>query len=513
MANVIINSDLYDKDFVRDFTYGFEDFEDAAGNPHKGFKSLVLEQYTLERAAMTTGIPTDIIARLAGEFATNRPAVAVLPTEAGEYAGGNSLYTAMAVHALNALVGSIDCPGGVLVQRFPSMADWPEFDLDGAAQKSLAQERLDGAGSAALPLAGSVYQNVAGRILTDEPYPLNALMLLNANPVYDAPENGRFVQALMKVPFVVSFASTLDESAAHADLILPASTFLEIWGDDYIEGTGYAGVSLRQPVVEAVHDTRNPGDVLLELADRLGGALSDALPWSDYKSLVEYRLSGVGMDWDKFVANGNWSEMIYFNAEPGSEAWADVVGRDRLNAPDDGRFDLFSRELIALLDSPDDLACLPHFEQPQTLKDDTPEAAEYPLLLVSQSILTHTPGWQGIIPTLQESYGLQSNVKWGSWVEINPRVAEGLGVENGDQVWVESQVGRIQAPVRIYEGLWPNAVFIPPGQGHRTLVQWGRGAPEQSQVGVNPNQLAAMGTEALNGQAVFSPVRVRVYKA
>lgn len=50
MANVIINSQLYDEAFVRDFTFGFEDFEDAAGVLHKGFKSLVLEQYTLERA-------------------------------------------------------------------------------------------------------------------------------------------------------------------------------------------------------------------------------------------------------------------------------------------------------------------------------------------------------------------------------------------------------------------------------------------------------------------------------
>ncbi len=48
-----------------------------------------------------------------------------MPTEPGGLASGNSLYTAMAIHALNALVGSIDIPGGVLVQRFP-LADWPD---------------------------------------------------------------------------------------------------------------------------------------------------------------------------------------------------------------------------------------------------------------------------------------------------------------------------------------------------------------------------------------------------
>ena len=48
-------------------------------------------------------------------------------------------------------------------------------------------------------------------------------------------------------------------------------------------------------------------------------------------------------------ANGNWAEMVYFHAAPGSPAWSQVVGRDRLNAPKDGRFDFFSRELFAIL--------------------------------------------------------------------------------------------------------------------------------------------------------------------
>jgi len=108
MANVIINSNLYDEDFVRDFTFGFEDFEDADGVQHQGFKSYVLETYTLERVSAITGVTTDVIARLAGEFATNHPAVAVLPTEPGELSSGNALYTALAVNTLNALVGSID---------------------------------------------------------------------------------------------------------------------------------------------------------------------------------------------------------------------------------------------------------------------------------------------------------------------------------------------------------------------------------------------------------------------
>ena len=508
MANVIINSKLYDEDFVRDFTYGFEDFEDAEGVTHQGFKSLALETYTLERVSAITGVSTDKIARIAGEFATNRPAVAVMPTEPGELSSGNALYTAMAVHALNALVGSIDAKGGVILQRFPELAEWPAYTLDGDAKKGEKQERLDGAGTQ-FPLALSAYQNVPERILRGKPYPIEALFLLNANPVYDMPNDGGTLEALEKVPFVVSFASTLDESAAHADLILPASTFLEVWGDDYIEGTGYAGISLRRPVVEPVHDTRDPGDVLLDLAKRLGGSVEDAFPWKSYKELIEERLSN--FDWEKLEANGNWSELVYFNAEPGSPAWSDVVGRDRLNAPKDGRFDFFSRELFAMLAPDSDQACLPHFEIPETLADSSADSIEYPFLLVTQPLITQSPQWQGIIPTLQESYGLQGDVKWDSWVEIGHKAAEALHLENGDRVWVESPLNRVQATVRVYAGIWPNAVYLPPGQGHHTFVRWGRKSEENSVVGANPNALTEFTSEPLTGLAVSGPARVRIY--
>lgn len=510
MANVIINSGLYDADFVRDFTFGFEDFEDADGNKHQGLKSLVLESYTLERVSNITGVPTEVIARLAGEFATNRPAVAVLPTEAGELSSGNALYTALAVHALNALVGSIDALGGVIVQRFPDLTDWPVYSLDSIAHAGESKERIDGAGTQ-FPLALSAYQNVPERILAGMPYPLEVLLLLNANPLYDMPNDGRTLDALAKVPFIVSFASTLDESAANADLILPASTFLEIWGDDYLEGSGYAGISLRQPVVEPVHDTRNPGDVLLNLAHRIDGPLATALPWNTYKELITYRLSA--FNWEKLEANGNWSEMIYFNAAPGSQAWKDVLGRDRLNTPRDGRFDFFSRELFALLGSDSDLACLPHFEIPATLTDSTADALDYPFLLVTQPIITQSPQWQGIIPTLQECYGLQGYVKWDSWVEVGQKAAEALELHNGDRVWIESKMGRVQSAVRVRAGMWPNAVFLPPGQGHHTFVRWGRGADDASVVGANPNALTRFSTEPLSGLAVCGPTRVRISRA
>jgi anaerobic selenocysteine-containing dehydrogenase len=159
------------------------------------------------------------------------------------------------------------------------------------------------------------------------------------------------------------------------------------------------------------------------------------------------------------------------------------------------------------------MAFLPHFELPATLEDDSQGAGEYPFLLVTQSVITQSQSWNGIVPTLQECYGLQGHVKWSSWVEINPTSAEALHLNDGDMVWVESPLGRLKAPVRLYPGLWPNAIFLPYGQGHWTNVRWGRNSPEQMEVGVNPNQLLLSGSEPLNGQAITNPIRVKIYRA
>ncbi|MBI4789150.1 MAG: molybdopterin-dependent oxidoreductase [Chloroflexi bacterium] len=494
IAHVMIRSNLYDEKFVRDFTFGFDDFKDDAGATHRGFKNLVLEEYTLDRVEAITGVPSGTIARLAGEFAASRPAVALLPTGRAALASGNALASAMAIHALNALAGSIDAPGGVIVQRYPKLADFP-------AQNAITGERVDGAGSRDFPLALSV----AGPPRSAP----SVLFLYNANPVFDHAS----ADALASVPFVVSFSPTLDESAQAADLVLPISTFLESWSDAYVEGTGYAGIAVGQPAVAALYDSRSAGDALLALAQRIGGSVAAALPFTDYESLLKNRVAGSQIKWDDLTHKGAWSQMVYFNATPGSKVWnAEIVGRDRINAPRDGRFDFFAREMFYALKSagiaPRDRDCLPHFDLPIA----TAPSSEFPFLLTLHETMTQPRGWSGIVPTMQEIYGLQAGVRWDSWVELNARAAAALGIKDGDLVWVESPRDKLQARAKLTQGLWPNAAAMPLGQGHRTRVAWGRETPRDTSVGANALALCARETEKWSGLAAGAPTRVKIYK-
>ncbi|NIN99557.1 MAG: molybdopterin-dependent oxidoreductase, partial [Anaerolineae bacterium] len=131
IAYVIINEELYDKNFVARHTFGFEDWTDEEGVQHVGFKTLVLRDYVPSQVEAITGVPVETITRIAREFATTRPAVAI--GDRGISMWSNGIFNQMAVHALNALVGSIDSPGGVMIQRETPFLPWPALARDPVA--------------------------------------------------------------------------------------------------------------------------------------------------------------------------------------------------------------------------------------------------------------------------------------------------------------------------------------------------------------------------------------------
>lgn len=515
MANVIIASGMVDRDFVENYSFGYDDWEDETGGKHKGFKSLVLEKYTPQAVSEITGVPTGTIYRLAGEFAANRPALAVIPNESGLLDGSvNSIYTVMAVHCLNALVGSLEAPGGVQVQRYPNCPGWPTLPADPEAEAGRRAERVDGAGTL-FPLAHHAYQAVPDRIRAG--YPVDVLFLYDADPLFECPNGAdRWIAALDQVDFVVSFSSFLDDTAQYADLILPDHTFLERWQDDFVEGVGYSGVALRQPLIEPAANSRGTGDVLIELAHRVGGWMGVAFPWTSFTDLLKGQLKDVGVGWDTLSTLGIWAVPPYNNTARGSDAWInEVVGKDRQGAPRDGRFDFFSRELQCRLGSAGENALqrlgiqargdevyLPHYE-PTRYRG---EEEKYPFILDVVTLMSlGSYSANANLPSLQEISGMVVGESWDSWLEMNPATAARLGLEDRAPVWVESQFGKVRTKVRLVAGLRPDVVALPYNQGHRTVGRYARGR------GVNGLTLMGPDTEPLTGLASFMNTRVRVY--
>jgi anaerobic selenocysteine-containing dehydrogenase len=530
MARVIIEEGLYDREFIENHTFGFEDWTDEDGNEHIGFKTLVLKGYSPGTVSAVTGIPMETIKRVAREFAATKPAVAI--GEVGWQTNG--LFTQMAIHALNALVGSIDVPGGVVKQEVPPFAPWPDPVEDGLTERGLSKPRLDRAGTARYPLANGVYQALPESILADDPYPANAILLYQANPLFCSPDPDRFYRAFQKVPLIVSFSPFMDDSTSFADLVLPDHVYLEKWVSDVLlPSLGYPVLGLGQPVVQPLYDTKDTGDVLIELARELGGAVAQSFPWPSFEELLRFSLRGIfeaergsiraesfGQFWDEFQERGVWSASPYRFGE-----W------ERVLTTPSGKFEFYSQNLkhnlealaegeavqkgtaaeeelekilqgLGLQARGDELY-MPHYESPTWVG----EESEYPFHLNVYQLMALYDGRVANSPWLQEIAGLHIKEMWGNWVEINPETARELGIADGDLVWVESPLGRIQTRARLYPGAMPEVVNMPLGQGHTAYGRWAKGR------GTNPKRIIGNEYDYLGGLAAWSSTRVRIYKA
>ena len=509
MAHVLIKEGLLNQQFLAEKTVGFPEWAE-----------LVERSYAPEKMADVCGVPAKTIERLAREFGETQPAISAGCR--GNSMQSNGIYNRMAIHALNGLVGSIDVPGGVITQHGPKFAvsggDWAK-DVKKDAVSSLKNPRVDEAGTPKFPLAKKVYQHIPDVILEGKPYPVNLLFTYYTNPMFSTPDAARWRKAIEKVPFLVSFSPFMDDTTTHADVVLPDHTYLERWQDDIIyPSLGYPVVGLRQPVVKPLFDTRGALDVLIELAQKTGGTMAESFPWKSFKALIQERYATIpGFSWADFEEKGYAAWPPYHFGD-----WAKTVGKDSAT----GKFEFVSATMEHKLEEakvvdpatkqmlPDVRTALkleaegeeifmPHLELPRYAGD--PD--EYPLLLNTYKTMAHAEGRAGNVPLLQEVMGLMVNRSWDSWVEVNPADARRLGIEDDDDVWVTSEVGRIKTKAAVFPGAQPGVVNMPFEFGHTAYGRWAKDR------GVNPNEILVAEYDYLGGLAAcFSP-RGRVEKA
>lgn len=529
IAHVLIRDGLHDKDFVREHTMGFEGWSDAAGQRHRGFKELVLERYAPEEVSRITSVPAETIERIAREFAAHRPAVAISGRCAAAHTNG--LYNCLAIHALNALVGSIDAPGGVLVQRYPPFAAWPEPELDDVALRGVGQPRIDLSSADTPPFAESHISKLTAQLENGTPYPLNAVFFYYTNPLFSAPAVERLYTVLMKVPLLVSFSPFMDDTTNVADLVLPDHTYLERWQLDVPPASiGYPVFSVRQPVVEPLHDTRSTGEVLIQIASAIGGSVARAFP-SNELDMIKHAVRGVQESgrgsiqesnfdefWKKLLAAGGWWDGPYSFGE-----WKRVL------ATPSGKYELYCTKLddklktIARERWPDksdeaardallshlqiaargDEVCLPHYEP---VRLGAPDKA-FPFVLTSYKTMTHAEGRGANQPHLQEMFSVQFDLCWEPWVEIHPDDAATLGVANGELVWLNSSLGRIKVKVLIHDGTCRGVMNMPFEYGHTAYGRWA------AMRGGNINRIFGTDEDRLVGAVARFDIRVSISKA
>lgn len=549
IAYIIIKERLYDRNFIEKFTFGFEDWEDKEGNTHYGFKSLISNRYRLDVVSETTGVSVDTIVSLAKEFATNKPAVAILDDNATNYSNG--LYNALAIHSLNALVGSIDVPGGVLFQRKPPLQELPPISVDEAAKKSLMQPRIDSGEKGQFPLAPSMPSLIPDNILEGKPYPVDLLFLYKSNPLFSSPNSEEYRKAFEKIPFIVSFSSFMDESAQYADLILPDKTYLEKWS--YAESSPVSKISaigIGKPVIEDLFNAKPTEDVILDTSQRMGGSFASHFPWKNSKDFLSFKVDSLFQarrgivftdhfeetqlklleerGWwvpqfssasgfkEELMKKGGWWDPAYdfgvrsyvFRTPSRKFEFYSQLFEEKIEKiaeeieENKGKGKEFIFEKLKIEAKGDDIF-MPHYEKPQF----EGSAKEYPLHLYIYRPLNFTNEYQVNEPWFQEIMGFHLNMTWDSWAEINPQTAAALGIADNDLIWIESVKGKVPVLAKIYAGAMPDVVSVPYGLGHKVLGQWAKNR------GINPLELIGTNFDELTGLALKFSARVKIYKA
>ena len=257
VAGVIVAEGLYDRQFVQERTSGFEEARD--GRP--SLRSLLEKHYGLERVASETGISVNVILRVAREFAAARSRLAIGPRRGPLLPG--RLFDHLAAQVLNALAGSIDTPGGVLVPEEVPLAKWPPFPPDpiaaaGRAQAS-ARRRRNRLRSWPYPIPNAWPR----RFCKEFPTRPTCSCCAGSDPIFASAAPTRLLAALERVPLVVSFSSIPDDTALHADWILPDAHFLERWD--------LAHVASRRPVPGREPRAACRGQAATRRAPRDGG--------------------------------------------------------------------------------------------------------------------------------------------------------------------------------------------------------------------------------------------------
>lgn len=510
IAHYILTEGLWDRAFVGDFTDGVNRFKtgeivDAALFEEKWVKGLVdwwnveLKNRTPAWAAKVTGLYERDIVATAREFGTTRPSIALF--ERGAHAHSNGVLNGMAIHALNALVGSFYAKGGLGYQMGPSYGPMPVDEKDYKDDYALngswkSQPRIDLKGEKeGYLLAKNMLQDLGPNSLAGKPYKLDTVMFYLTNPIWTAP-NGQVWEEALKELFVIDTSPFPGETAMFADIILPDHTYLERLQDaPTYPFQGWPMTQLRVPAIKPLYDTKYYGDTLIEIGKRIKGPMGDYYKALDSSENVIRHLAkgfekdpgdnGVN-DFESWKEKGVWYKKPYIYRYRDGEFYkwdgkdyviqmtADEVKKD-LFKTDSGKFELRSGWLEANADwiaektkRPRDKLMFPHWEEPVH-----PGGGD--LYMVTPKVAMHAEGRGANLPVaianLQPVLGGRKTV----YIEINPQTAKERGIANGARVRLKSDLGAIEGYCKYYEGCRPDTLVFPMEHGHWAMGRWAKG--------------------------------------
>ncbi|MDW7771949.1 MAG: molybdopterin-dependent oxidoreductase [Desulfobulbaceae bacterium] len=524
MAHVILTSGLWNKEFCGDFKDGKNQFTtgntvDEAAFAEKLTHGLVkwwnieLKDRTPEWAAAITSLDEKQIVAVATGFAKAAPSCAVWY---GPNMQPRGTYSAMAMHALNGLVGATDSVGGICTGMSSPSSGHPKVDdfLDEIAKAGSKNKKIDQRGTLEFPAlssgkvgGGVVTNNVANAVLAGNPYDIKVAIGYFNNFNFSGTDGARWDKALARIPFFAHITTMASEMSQFADIVLPSAMHhSEQWAPVKSKANLHGHTSLQQPVIKRMFEVKAPETEFVWL-------LAEKLKARGFANPMDWLLSYKDPETGKPAANAEEFALVatkvftqkawdpaenkdYKGDRP--SGWADFAEKGIVNSEkftfgkkwENGfentvtkKFEFYSETLKKVLTehaekqevtidqaleainytARGELAFVPHYEPVLRHGD----VKDFPFTLVDMKSKLNREGRSGNLPwylTFKQCDPGEVNNE--DVLQINPDDAEKIGVKEGEMVRVTSTVGSLTVRARLWEGILPGTVAKCYGQGH-----------------------------------------------
>ncbi|WP_434511305.1 molybdopterin-containing oxidoreductase family protein [Desulfitobacterium sp. AusDCA] len=415
LVHVIISEDLIDKDFVQNYTFGYDELVQH------------IQPYTPEWASEITELDAETIKDVARTYAIIKPAS--IQWGNGIDYSLSAFQTARAILILRGITGNIDKPGGDVLWVSPEKIRVmsPLVGPEGIGARFLPQEKQSlSLNEGKYPFDPFIHPPTFWKsILEEKPYRVKALWAIGTNPLVTATNPAEIKKALDLIDFIVVSDFFLTPTAQQADIVLPAATWLE--QNDIANFHKIWAVLARKKVAQ-VGNVKDDKEIILELAKRLG--LQEAFPWSSLEDYREWILENTELNFDEFCEKGIITgNMEYFKYR-----------KNGFPTPS-GKFELYSHVLESM-----NLDPLPIY------RDSSLElTSDYPLWLTNAKTLEFFHSENRNLPSLR-----QKNPD--PLVEINSFTASEYGIANEEWVILETVHGKVRMRVKTTTAIKPNVI-------------------------------------------------------
>ncbi len=387
-----------------------------SASAHLPWISRALSSHAADRVKEVTGVEPDAIRTVARQFGSTLPSLAAGGGGSGS-GERHAVELELAILILNVLAGNIG----------QTVTYGAGYALDRLARRS--------------EVAALVASMREGRI--------GVLLVHDANPVQTLPPSSGFADALARVPFVVTFANTPDETSEYAHLILPDHHCLESWGD-YSPRAGV--MNLIQPAVAPLLHSRATGDVLLSVARQIDAETAAQLPagsWQEYAQRW----------WLRHETEPAKTEQAEAATVESSQREVEVWSEAQRSG---GRFAAIAPAEVMLQDVSELVG--------RATAGPRPNATSFTLMSYPSPQLYD--GRSANEPWLREVPDPVTKIAWNGWLEVHPEAARRLGITEGDTVEVQSAYGQVEVTCRLYGGLDVGTIAMPIGYGRSGALRY-----------------------------------------